>query len=187
MCRPVCANRAMCGRMEAVGRLRCPGWASLAALDSAQEHSLVCAALFRPAAVGPGAADDRQASSSISRAGILRVSALAAACPSLPRDARAARQPLRRAAGRARRLDQAHQGRQDHLRRQVPQGLCAAEERRRAARQDRRGGQRLRHRSDAHRRRHRRRAHLQCRRLRPAADLLCQGRLLSEEPTSPSL
>ena len=69
-----------------------------------------------------------------------------------------------------------------HLRGQIPQGLRAAEERRELRGKIKRGGRRLRHRPDAHRRRHRRRAHLQCRRLRPAADLLRQGGGLSRQP-----
>ena len=93
----------------------------------------------------------------------------------------AARQQRRGPARHPGRLQPAHPGDEHDLPGQVPQDLRAAAERCRPARQDPPGGRRLWHRPDAHRRRDRGRAHLQCRRLRPAADLLRQGDLLPDQ------
>ena len=51
------------------------------------------------------------------------------------------------------------------------------------AREDQGGGGGLQYRSSAHRRSDRRRAHLQCRCLRPAPDLLCESGILPRQPT----
>ena len=104
---------------------------------------------------------------------------LAGAVAAARGNGRAPWQPFPGAATRSRRFGLAHRGAQDDLRGKVPQGLQAARERQEVALEDPRGSRRLRHRPHAHGRGDRRRTHLQCRCLRPAADLLREGDLLS--------